>query len=132
TERPPHRSVRAAFPHTAPTSGPNGYCVPYAFQRLWHACPALSPARALLVCIPLGRPRPWLHRLRRVWLPAVGSAGGLSRFVRRLRSYYGVVRLLGSVHHRLRLLTFPMRAGNGNAVPVRPETSQLPMRSLCT
>src|ERR1700730_10039086 len=23
-ERPPHRTVRAAFPHTAPTSGPNG------------------------------------------------------------------------------------------------------------
>jgi len=22
--RPPHRTVRAAFPHTAPTSGPNG------------------------------------------------------------------------------------------------------------
>jgi len=25
-----------------------------------------------------------------------------------------------------------MRAGNGYAVPVRPEISQLPMRSLCT
>jgi hypothetical protein len=36
------------------------------------------------------------------------------------------------VHHRLRLLTFPMRAGNAGAVPVRPEISQLPMRSLCT
>src|SRR5262249_18588885 len=58
--------------------------------------------------------------------------GGLLRFVRRLPSYYGEVRLLGSVHHRLRLLTFPMRAGNGGAVPVRPEISQLPMRSLCS
>jgi hypothetical protein len=28
-------------------------------------------------------------------------------------------------------LTFPMRAGNGCAAPVRPETSQVPMRSLC-
>ena len=36
------------------------------------------------------------------------------------------------VHHRLRLLAFPMRAGNGSAAPVRPETSQLPMRSFCT
>src|SRR5258705_6092341 len=31
------------------------------------------------------------------------------RFVRRLHSYYDEVRLLVSVHHRLRLLTFPMR-----------------------
>ena len=31
------------------------------------------------------------------------------RFVRRLHSYYGGVRLLVPVHHRLRLLTFPMR-----------------------
>src|SRR5215831_19356395 len=59
-------------------------------------------------------PRPSLHRLR----------GGLLRFVRRLPSYYGEVRLLGSVHHRLRLLTFPMRAGNGGAVPVRPEIAR--------
>jgi hypothetical protein len=36
------------------------------------------------------------------------------------------------VHHRLRLLTFPMRADNDSAVPVRPETSQVPMRSFCT
>jgi hypothetical protein len=34
TERPPHRSVRAAFPHTAPTSGPNGNHLPHAVQRL--------------------------------------------------------------------------------------------------
>src|ERR1700732_2120494 len=58
---------------------------------------------------------------------------GAPRFVRRLPSYYGMVRLLVSVHHRLRLLTFPMRT-----VPLtqhltaRRETSQLPMRSLCT
>jgi hypothetical protein len=35
TSRPPHRSVRAAFPHTAPTSGINGdYMLPYVSQRL--------------------------------------------------------------------------------------------------
>src|SRR5262249_38680688 len=44
----------------------------------------------------------------------------------------GRVRLLVPVHHRPRFLTFPMRAGSGNAAPVRHETSQLPMRSLCT
>src|SRR5215204_5598359 len=55
------------------------------------------------------------------------------RFVRRLHCYYDEVRLLVSVHHRLRLLTFPMRT-----VPLtqrrtaRRETSQVPMRSLCT
>ena len=36
--------------------------LPYAAQRLGHACPALGPERALLVRVPLG-PRPWLHRL---------------------------------------------------------------------
>ena len=51
-----------------------------------------------MVHIPLG-PRPWLHRLR----------GGWARLVRRFPSYYGGVRLPASVHHRLRLLTFPMR-----------------------
>jgi hypothetical protein len=34
TSRPPHKAVRAAFPHTDPTSGPNGKQLPYAFQRL--------------------------------------------------------------------------------------------------
>src|SRR6516164_8986692 len=56
----------------------------------------------------------------------------LLRFVRRLHRYYGGVRLLGSVHHRLRLLAFTMRADNGSTVAVKPETSQLPMRSFCT
>src|SRR6516165_11116638 len=73
--------------------------LPYAAQRLGHACPALGPVRALLVRVPLG-PRPWLHRLRR-------RGPG---FVRRLHSYYGGVRLLLIVHRRLRLLAFPTRA----------------------
>src|SRR5580704_15099383 len=33
TSRPPLRSVRAAFPHTAPTSGIDGNDLPYANQR---------------------------------------------------------------------------------------------------
>src|SRR5258705_3591845 len=57
-----------------------------------------APARALLTHIPLG-PRPWLHQLR----------GRLPGLVRRLHSYYGGVRLLMIVHHRLRLLAFPTR-----------------------
>ena len=48
--------------------------------------------------LPLG-PCPSLHRLR-------SQSPGL---VHQLRSYYGRVRLPASVHHRLRLLTFPMR-----------------------
>ena len=35
TSHPPHRSVRAAFPHTVPTSGIHGnYVLPYASQHL--------------------------------------------------------------------------------------------------
>src|SRR6266516_3567420 len=71
---------------------------PYAFQPLGHACPARRPVRVVLVRIPFG-PSPSLHRLR----------GGLLRVVRRLPHYYGRVRLPTSVHHRLRLLAFPMR-----------------------
>src|SRR6266511_904181 len=71
---------------------------PYALQRLGHACPARRPGRALLARIPLG-PGPWLHQLRSRSL----------RLVRRLLSYYDRVRFPASVHHRLRLLAFPMR-----------------------
>src|SRR5246127_4219628 len=73
--------------------------LPYALQRLCHALPSLCPVRALLGRVPLG-PRPWLRRLR----------SRLPGFVRWLRSYYGGVRLLMLVHHRLRLLAFPTRA----------------------
>src|SRR3982074_3251803 len=74
---------------------------PYAVQPLGHACPARRPERVVLVRIPLGL-GPSLPRL----LP------GLRRFVRRLPSYYGLVRLPASVHHRLRLLAFPMRTAS--------------------
>src|SRR6476661_8708456 len=76
----------------------------YALQRLGHAFPVLCPVRALLARVPLG-PRPWLRRLR----------GARTRFVRRLRSYYGGVRLLTVVHHRLRLLAYPMRTSAARA-----------------
>src|ERR1700751_850706 len=93
--------------------------LPYASQRLCHAYPALRPARALLARIPLGL-RPWLHWRR----------SGSLRVVRRLRSYYGGVRLPAPVHHRLRLLAFPMRTSTFSSL-VRRGISQVPTRSLC-
>ena len=69
-----------------------------AASRVEQVGDALSPARAELARIPLG-PCPSLHQLR----------SGSLRFVRRLHSYYGMVRLLVPVHHRLQLLAFPMR-----------------------
>src|SRR3974377_1368734 len=58
--------------------------------------------------IPLGL-RPWLHRLRSGLLRRGLLRNGMLHFVRRLHSYYGRARLLVPVHHRLRLLVFPMR-----------------------
>src|SRR5271166_5077524 len=86
------------------------------------ACDTLSrscrPARALLVHVSLG-PRPWLHRLR----------SGSLRLVRQLRGYYDGVRLLGSVHRRLRLLVFPTRTC-GIPPQAKPETSRFPYKEL--
>src|SRR5262252_6525152 len=47
-------------------------------------------------------------------VPALGSTGGSLRLVRRLHGYYGGVRLPASVHHRLRLLAFPMRTSSAH------------------
>jgi len=68
-----------------------------------HAIPALRSGTCFLLAhVPLG--------------PALGSTGSAAvrntGFVRRLPSYFGEVRLLGPVHHRLRLLAFP-DAGRG-------------------
>ena len=65
---PPHRSVRAALPHTAPTSG----CwrrggrshFTHARRQERHADPALCPGRGPTPLVPLGR-SPSLHGLRR-------------------------------------------------------------------
>jgi hypothetical protein len=92
---------------------------PYAVQRLGHASPVLCPVRALLAYVSLGL-RPWLHPLRRRF-PA---------FVRRLLSYYAEVRLLLSVHHRLRLLAFPIRTGAAGGHPAGQEISQVPTCSF--
>src|ERR1700730_14503896 len=47
----------------------------------------------------------------------------------RLRSYYDGVRLLGLMHHRLRLLVFPMRTCNIHP-QAKPETSRFPCKEL--
>src|SRR5712675_3339219 len=60
--------------------------------------PAQCPEHALMARISLGL-GPSLHQLRSRSLC----------LVRRLHSYYGLVRLPTPVHHRLRLLAFPMR-----------------------
>src|SRR5262245_5155876 len=97
--------------------------LPYTVERLGHTDPAQSPVCALPARVPLG-PRPWLHRLR----------SGRTRLVRRLHSYYGGVRLLTLVHHRLRLLAFPMRTRQtlhfGCWPTVRSPGSRA--RSVCT
>jgi hypothetical protein len=100
---PPHRSGRAEFPHPAPTKSiwrPAAcrYGLSHAVQRPCHASPGSVPGTCFAGHVPLG-PRPSLHLLR-------CRSPGLVRWLRR---YYGRVRLLGFVHHRLRLLVFPMR-----------------------
>src|SRR5438477_10029122 len=64
--------------------------------------------------------RPWLHRLRR----------RLPGFVRRLPRYYGGVRLLTIVHHRLRLLASPTRtrAGRVTYLLANREISRFPYK----
>src|SRR5271169_845586 len=54
----------------------------------------------------------------------------LPGFVRRLLSYYGGVRLLTIVHHRLRLLASPMRtsAARVRSLLVDRETSRFPYK----
>ena len=118
--RPPHRSVRAAFPHTAPTSGIDDTTLPYASLPLVSRLSGSESGTCLV-----GPHSPWSLSLApptplRI-APLCSSASQLLR-----------QGLLGSVHHRLRLLTFPMRAGSGSAVPISPEISQLPMQSFCT
>ncbi len=54
TSRPPHRSVRAAFPHTAPTSGIDGSTPPYASQ---HPVSRLSGSESS-TCV-VGPHSPW-------------------------------------------------------------------------
>ena len=88
-------------------------CLTYPLQRTGRAVPALCPGRVLLARVPFGQ-TPSLHPLRRR-LPGV---------VRRLRRYYGPVRLPVAVHRRRTSLDFPTRpaapsaAGDHGTLPV--------------
>ncbi len=65
-QHPPHRSVHAELPHTAPTSQVFGVKVnslTHPAQSIQREAPALYPVRGFLLQVPLGR-RPFLHRLR--------------------------------------------------------------------
>jgi len=62
--RPPHRSVRAELPHTAPTLGHNASrCLTYPGQPTRRFRPTLCPARRRLSRIPLGH-QPFLPPVR--------------------------------------------------------------------
>src|SRR6266545_249082 len=114
---PPHGSGRAELLHPALALGNNANAgrrvrmittftpilhprLTYPLKRAGHAHPALSPGHVTLGRLPLGQ-SPFLHRLLSLRL-------GL---VRRLRRYYGTVRLPVAVHHRGASLDFPMRSG---------------------
>jgi hypothetical protein len=99
-ERLPQRfDVHVVKQRREPLLLPLPYCLPYTVKSLEHGSPALSPVRVRSDHVPHSPP-PWLHRLR----------FRRSGFVRRLRRYCAGVRLLLPVHHRLRLLAFPMRS----------------------
>src|SRR5260221_10110356 len=86
-------------------------CAPAPVTRLRGS----ASARALLARIPLGL-HPSLHRLRGSWLRRGLLRSGSLHLVRRLHSYYGGVRLLVPVRHRLRLLAFPMRTRSAHGL----------------
>ena len=71
----------------------------YPLQRIGQDLPALSPEPVALERLPLGQ-SPFLHCL-------LGLRLGL---VRRLRRYYGTVRLPVTVHRRGASLDFPTRS----------------------
>jgi hypothetical protein len=74
-------------------------CLTYPLERAGRVSPALSPERVTFGRVPLGQP-PSLHRFR------CRSLG----IVRRLRRYFGAVRLPTSVRHRRTSFDFPTRS----------------------
>jgi hypothetical protein len=76
TSRPPPRTVRAAFPHTAPTSGINGSSLPYASQQQKKSMHARSLAGSSMTSLTIATIRP------------SKSAPLISRLVQRLISEF--------------------------------------------
>ena len=76
TSRPPHRSVRAAFPHTAPTSGIDGSKLPYASQHPVSRLPG-SESGACLVGPHSPRSLPFAPPTPRRIAPLCSSASQL-------------------------------------------------------
>ena len=87
----------------------------YPLKRAGHAHPALGPGHVTLGRFPLGQ-SPFLHRLLNL-RPSL---------VRRLRWYYGTVRLPVPVHHRCASLDFPTRPPFGG----RHGISRFPLKVL--
>src|ERR1017187_9550025 len=99
-DRPPHRSVRAALPHTALTldDGIEANFTSRTPRNPWDTdFPALCRARVEFRNILLG-PRSSLHHLRR---------GQPLLFVRQLHRYYSAVRPLNGVPVRLAAYRLP-------------------------
>jgi hypothetical protein len=92
--------------------------LPYALQRREARLPGTEPGTG-----SAGAHSPWsqslAHRLR----------SGSLRIVRRLHGYYDWVRLLVPVHHRLRLLAFPMRTRSAQARVTAMVAAELPHRT---
>ena len=116
TERPPHRSVRAAFPHTAPTS-----------VQTASACRMRSSACDTLIrfwpgtCFA-GPHSPWSPPL------APPAPQRTLRIVRRLHGYYGEVRLSRSCI--IGYGSSPSRCGPGRHMAGGSRDSQVPTRSF--
>jgi len=113
-DRPPHRTVRAALPHTAATSeSSERCCYSHTAQSLGHSLPRSVSGEWGLNGVLLG-PRPSLPRLRR----------RLLFFVRLVHRYYGAVRLLQSVRVRRVALglrgpaSFPFGPRRSRGLPV--------------
>ena len=86
---PPPRTVRAAFPHTAPTSDSKGEQLPYAFQRMLSpvqglARPMMLRMRSDFFCSRISRPTTSRPSVRaHTWIASnFGSASGLPRIAK--------------------------------------------------
>jgi hypothetical protein len=120
TSRPPPRSVRAAFPHTAPTSGQTAT----ACRMQASACDTLTRLRVRRV--PCQPHSPWSPPLAP---PTPQQIAPLCSPASQLLWQGQTSRVRASSATAPHL---PDAGRHGNAAPVKPETSQLPMRSLRT